>query len=200
MIGQSKKIYFSPAGLLHKISFSAINKDKNVYLSDQYQFRQLSSTGNLVTIKNENITKDKPFFVLGGVKYTKNNEENVWNYLPGTLEESKNIVKILENNKFKTQSYYESNATEENVKQYCPQAQVVHFATHGFFFPEPLDESQIQQETKIEEIKFRGSTNYAHWSFINNKNPLMRSGLVLANARIIVSILGLTSLILDCPQ
>ena len=63
----------------------------------------------------------------------------------------------------------------------------MHIATHGFFFPDPEqiraeNQRESVKENQGEELKFRGSTNYANWSFVNNKNPLMRSGIVLAKA------------------
>ncbi len=42
-------IYVSPSGLLHKISFSAIAKEQNVYLCDAYDIEMKSTTGKIVT-------------------------------------------------------------------------------------------------------------------------------------------------------
>ncbi|RLD63697.1 MAG: CHAT domain-containing protein [Bacteroidetes bacterium] len=57
-------------------------------------------------------------------------------------------------------------------------------ATHGFFYPDPkevqLEDSVIETET---EIVFRGgSRGFGVNSFVENSNPLMRSGLVFAGA------------------
>ncbi len=45
------KIFISPSGLLHKISFSAIAKEQNVYLCDAYNIEVKSSTGKITESK-----------------------------------------------------------------------------------------------------------------------------------------------------
>jgi len=58
-------------------------------------------------------------------------------------------------------------------------------ATHGFFFPDPNSErfSEGEQEVEFGEVAFRGSMRgFGVNSFVNNLNPLMRSGLVFAGA------------------
>ncbi|MBK6834958.1 MAG: CHAT domain-containing protein [Bacteroidetes bacterium] len=125
--------------------------------------------------------------LIGGVKYNSDTTKTeMWSYLSGTLNEVEQIKKQVKN---KTDYFVSSNANEENVKKTISQATILHISTHGFFFPDP---EQVREEMKAAsagsatstsaDMKFRGSTNYASWSFVNNKNPLMRSGLVLAGA------------------
>ena len=195
-----KNVYYSPSGLLHKISFAAISKSNNTYLCDAYQMHQQSSTGKVALQDKINYSIDDEFMVEGGVKYNSTQTHNeVWKYLPGTLSETQNIQKLLTENKNKVNYFVSENASEENFKKNIVNANILHVATHGFFFPDPeIEREKIRKanaekkdtvatinETnnkKEEELVFRGTTNYANWSFVNNKNPLMRSGLVLANA------------------
>ena len=181
-----KNIYYSPTGLLHKVSFAAISKDNNVFLCDNYQLYQQSSTGKVALSKNVNLDVKDEFLLIGGVQYNnENTEKEVWNYLPGTKSETENIQSILKKKKYKVNTYTDNNASEENFKKKVTESNILHIATHGFFYPDP---EKVKEELKKDidesekDIHFRGTTNYANWSFVNNKNPLMRSGLVLANA------------------
>ncbi|MBK9190680.1 MAG: CHAT domain-containing protein [Crocinitomicaceae bacterium] len=186
-----KTVYYSPSGLLHKVSFAAICKEQDVFLSDVYNFRQMGSTGNLAFEKNTQFGELENFLLMGGVKYQseKENEsektKEVWSYLPGSLAETNTINTYLQKKKFGVNYFNGSNASEEIFKEKISSSSIVHIATHGFFFPDPeqlKEEMKTNSEQAEDEIKFRGTTNYANWSFVNNKNPLMRSGIVLANA------------------
>jgi CHAT domain-containing protein len=179
-----KTVYYSPSGLLHKVSFAAICKEQDVYLSDVYNFRQMGSTGNLAFENNTEFGDLENFLLMGGVQYNSDTtEKEIWNYLPGSLAETDAINSYLNKKKYGVNYFKETNASEAIFKEKISSSSIVHIATHGFFFPDP---EQVREEMKSEkesdELKFRGTTNYANWSFVNNKNPLMRSGIVLANA------------------
>ncbi|MBK7130907.1 MAG: CHAT domain-containing protein [Crocinitomicaceae bacterium] len=188
-----KTVYYSPSGLLHKVSFSAICKDQDVYLSDVYNFRQMGSTGNLAFENSTEFGDLENFLLMGGVEYQSEEEsesekvEEVWSYLPGSLAETNTINTFLKKKKFGVNYFSGLNASEEIFKEKISSSSIVHIATHGFFFPDPEqiraeNQRESGSENKNEDLKFRGTTNYANWSFVNNKNPLMRSGIVLANA------------------
>jgi CHAT domain-containing protein/tetratricopeptide (TPR) repeat protein len=180
-----KSVYYSPTGLLHKVSFAAICKEQGVFLSDVYNFRQMGSTGNLAFESNTEFGNLENFLLMGGVNYNSDStEKKVWDYLPGSFSETNAINKYLVKKKFGVNYFHNDNASESVFKEKIGSASIVHIATHGFFFPDP---EQVREEMKAEKeseknIQFRGTTNYANWSFVNNKNPLMRSGIVLANA------------------
>ncbi|MBL7897744.1 MAG: CHAT domain-containing protein [Crocinitomicaceae bacterium] len=181
-----KTVYYSPSGLLHKVSFAAICKEQDVYLSDVYNFRQMGSTGNLAFENKTEFGELENFLLMGGVQYNSDlTEKKTWDYLPGSLSETNTINKFLQKKKYGVNYFNGTNATESIFKEKITSTSVVHIATHGFFFPDPeqvKEEMKTNSEQSEEEIKFRGTTNYANWSFVNNKNPLMRSGIVLANA------------------
>ena len=181
-----KKVYYSPSGLLHKVSFAALGKGKNVYLSDNYMLLQMSSTANVALKSDLKLDNNDSYLILGGVQYnTENTGREVWNYLPGTEKEAIAIKSKLNNNGLSVNYLFAENANEENLKLKAENYSVLHISTHGFFFPDP-EKAEVERAKSVTkgEVEFRGvdltQINYANWSFVNNKNPLMRSGLVLA--------------------
>jgi CHAT domain-containing protein len=190
-----QNIYYSPSGLLHKVSFAAISKGDNVFLCDNYQLHQQSSTGKVALPSNVMYDSKDAYLLMGGVQYnTDKTKKEVWSYLPGTLNETDNIQSFLEKKKHSVNLFAANDANETNFKKQAQKANVLHISTHGFFYPDP---EQVREEVKKNEVKeeniiFRGtealdsaersSSLYANWSFVINKNPLMRSGLVLAGA------------------
>lgn len=178
-------VYYSPSGLLHKISFSALSNGKNTYLCDKYNLNRESSTGKVALPDNINYLPSDKIALIGGVKYNSDTtKKEMWTYLPGTLTEAEEINKLLKTKKHSVNYLASTNASETNFKKDIPQAEILHIATHGFFFPDPekMREELKSIQTKEENLTFRGTTDYANWSFVNNKNPLMRSGIVLAGA------------------
>jgi len=182
----AKKVYLSPDGLLHKISFSAIAKKQNVYLCDAYDIEVKSTTGKIAEsqrmIKGCTLTNATLF---GGINYnTDSTQQKVWNYLEGTKTETQKIDKILKKAKVNVNYYTNNSATEEEFKLMASNSNILHIATHGFFYPDPK-EVQNETEKKVEygEVIFRGgSRGFGVNSFVENNNSLMRSGLVFAGA------------------
>ena len=180
-----KTIFYTPSGLLHKISFATLSKGTDEFLSDDYHFKQLSSTGNLVFSRYTDISSDDSFLLMGGVNYSSDSTPSeIWPFLPGSLEETDQIEGILKNEKFAVNYFSDGDASEEKFKEHISGSGIVHLATHGYFYPDP---DEIRAETNPgpetgDSLIFRGSGTYANWSFVNNKNPMMRSGLVLAGA------------------
>jgi len=180
------KVYISPDGLLHKISFSAIAKKQDVYLCDVYDIELKSSTGKI--IENKNVTQNRKYTtatLFGGINYnTDSTKQKVWNYLEGTKTETQKIDKILKKASLKV-NYYTSNlATEEEFKLMANSSNIIHVATHGFFYPDPKEvEKETKKKVEYGNVIFRGGgRGFGVNTFINNKNPLMRSGLVFAGA------------------
>ncbi len=92
-----------------------------------------------------------------------------WNYLPGTVKEILEISKIVKRSKFSGTIYKGVGATEEKVMEIGrnkTSPRVLHFATHGFFFPNPEKKWNTGHQ---EEPVFKMSDH-----------PMIRSGLILA--------------------
>lgn len=90
-----------------------------------------------------------------------------WNFLHGTLEETEKIKSISGMYGMNALMITGSDAREERIKYFTKKnsPRVLHLATHGFFFPEPIGSSTS------------GSNPFKH-----SVNPLLRSGLLLAGA------------------
>jgi len=182
----AKNIYISPSGLLNKISFPAIATGKNVFLCDNYRMMIMGSTGSIARGKNLIGANNLSAMVFGGIRYSSTSTgSDVWNYLEGTKAEGDAIVSILQKSQINVNYLSGISATETFFKQNAGKNNILHLATHGFFFDDPNKVRLEEKKEVIEfgDITFRGTTSaYGVTSFVNNENPLMRSGLVLAGA------------------
>ncbi len=187
-----KKIYLSPDGLLHKISFPAIAKDQNIYLCDIYDIEIKLSTGKITDrSKNgfKNINKLSAT-LFGGITYdTDSTKQKIWKYLEGTKSEIQEIDKILKKRHIHVNYFSNTTATEGEFKLMASNSNILHIATHGFFYPDPkkveqaIRETQDTKEIEYGEVVFRGGNRgFGVNTFVESKNPLMRSGLVFAGA------------------
>jgi CHAT domain-containing protein len=129
---------------------------------------------------------DPTALVFGGIQYSQSNTESqVWSYLEGTKSEGDVINGILQKGNIKVSYLTDNKATETFFKQNAQKFNVLHLATHGFFFADPneIRFEEKKQEIDYGQITFRGAAiGFGVNSFVNNENPLMRSGLVLAGA------------------
>lgn len=181
-----KIVYISPSGLLNKISFPAIGDGKGVYLCDRYQIQIKGSTGS-IAVQNLFSTGNKPSaLVLGGIQYSEaSSGSDVWGYLKGTKDEGDVVNTILAEAEINVRYLSGNNATESFIKENAGKYNILHLATHGFFFDDPNEVRFEDDKKEVEygEVAFRGVRGaYGVNSFVNNENPLMRSGLVLAGA------------------
>lgn len=79
----TKKIYYSPAGLLHRLNFEAIPIGKT-YMSDHYDLVRLSSTRSLVLKDAGRNVLSNNALLLGGIQYELDtNSMNTDNVLKG---------------------------------------------------------------------------------------------------------------------
>ena len=181
-----KNIYISPSGLLFKISFPAISNGKNIYLCDRYQIQVKESTGNSAGKNLFSLDKSPSALVFGGIQYSRNNSEpQVWNYLKGTKDEGDTVNSILKKGHFDVRYLSDNNATETSFKLNAPEYNILHIATHGFSFADPneIRFEEKKREVDYGQITFRGAARgFGVNSFVNNENPLMRSGIVFAGA------------------
>jgi CHAT domain-containing protein len=180
-----KNVFISPSGLLYKISFPAISDGRDVYLCDKYQIQVKGSTGN-ISPQNLFSGGNKPSaLVFGGIQYGTHKDSDVWTYLKGTKDEGDAVNSILEKAQMNVRYLTGTDATETFFKQNAGNFNILHIATHGFFFGDPnvVRYEEKKQEVEYGEVTFRGAARgYGVNSFVNNENPLMRSGLVLAGA------------------
>ncbi|MBU0488991.1 MAG: CHAT domain-containing protein [Bacteroidetes bacterium] len=188
-LGGVKTVYFSPDGLLHKVSFAAIGKGKNVYLCDSYQLKQQSSTGKVAMPESFSLSGETTAGLFGGIEYSADTTSvKLWDYLPGTKEETDELAQIFSQKNISTTYLSGKDVKEEEIKMLAGKCNILHISTHGFFFPEPNagNQSSTDSTTRREDEATRSFwgniRGYGVWSFVKSQNPLMRSGLAMAFA------------------
>lgn len=182
-----KTIYYAPSGQLHHINLAALPYGEDQYLSDKHQLFQLSSCRKLASDTPEYLHAKGKAWIYGGIEYdnpiamNEDAETNVdhegpierewrWQDLPKTKQEAIKIAHLLDTAGFAVQQYMAHAATENTVKQLSMQKapEILHFGTHGFFFPSPGKQYQ--------GIKMGGRHNFRF-----STNPFFRSGLILSS-------------------
>ena len=149
-------IYFSPVGMFHSIAIEDLPINEHTYYSDKYNLYRLSSTRQLVNMKEKKYYRKAMLF--GGLNYNCGNMNmpngdirGGYDYLANTLEEVKEIAKILTNKKIESFVFNGLDGTEEIFKQFAIQnSEILHLATHG---------ENIQQQS-VETTKNRMNYNF----------------------------------------
>ena len=196
-------VYIAPAGLAHQINFRALPVSETVTFGEKYQVHLLGATSELVNYKVSQLNESNnlQLYLYGGIDYNKkeNNAETVeknesltaesfnelstrsgvfnFGYLPGTKVEVAQIAATSKQNGLLATVISETNATEESIKKLDGKTTpyVLHFATHGFFFPntkQELPEPKLQFSDEITKSKIYKTAD----------DPMMRSGLLFAGA------------------
>lgn len=201
LLGGVNKVYYSPSGLLHNISFAAIPTTDSTLLCDDYDLSLISTTANIIFSKEPTI-ENREAAVFGGINYDISQQEMLanakiykdqlegllvfnrglnyedtirgdsWHYLKGTLIEAQNVSSTLINNNINTAIYTGAEANEESFKALSGRnsPEIIHIATHGFFFSDP-------KKTKMKDAEFQ---QIGGEIFSVTDNPLLRSGLIFA--------------------
>lgn len=190
-----KTIYFAPDGLLHQIPFAALQGDgEKEVLCQKYDLIQLSSTNLLVNGRKDIFPGTT--FLWGGIDYEMstipnresgfNTSENnsaflsslndsrsygeTWSYLPGTKVEVETLKNLLNSAGVNTEIFSGTAATEAEFKALDGNSpDVLHIASHGFFFENMENDAENEPKAKSQRFKIA-------------KDPLQRSGLILAGA------------------
>lgn len=166
------KAYLAKDGLLHKVAFDAMYNSEGKYVSNDITFVDVLSTQNI--LNKEKVELDKAL-VVGGVDYGNG---DVWKYLEGTKSEADKISAVLQGREVNVHELTGKGATESVVREQSLNKDVIHIATHGFFFPEV----EGQKAETVDEINFRGSDISAAFSILKSEDALKRSGIALTNA------------------
>ncbi len=181
------KIYYAPAGLLHRISFAALAVDSTEVLSDKYQLVQLSTTASIPGLESDYVNNRDKILLYGGVRYTQDSTKTKplidsgslanrsgFNYLPGTEKEVDEIAASGAGKKYTPVVLKGWLAKEDSIRALngINSPTVLHIATHGFFFDDPESNSSENKKMNL------GGGE----AFQNAENPLFRSGLLFAGA------------------
>lgn len=161
----ARRIYYSPIGTLNAISFNALsNYEGN--LCDRYNLQLLSSTAELIHIKNESNPLPDNAILYGGISYDVDEEiliaesrsyvnadrgehlslakddveRGAWGALNGSRVEVENISHKLDSISIPNHLLLATAANEESFKAMNGRSPfLIHIATHGFYKSDPLE-------------------------------------------------------------
>jgi len=160
------QIYLSLDGVYNQISISTLRKPDGSYLVEDKTFVLLTNSKDLYALKNELRLSNGPLVatLLGFPNYGSGGQIPA---LPGTKTEVESISQILRNSGFQLNVFLANEASESNLKSIVHPV-ILHVATHGFFVAD-VNENAKKQVFGINPTQAKN-------------NPLLRSGLMLANA------------------
>jgi Flp pilus assembly protein TadD len=196
----AKTVYYSPSGLLHKLSFNAIPTKEGALLSSVYDLNLVSSTREIARRKSKAPEKPGSAALYGGLVYDidtdetkqesqpdKNQETQIrsmppedimrgcpFEYSEGSSEECLFIKHWFKEYEIPADLYTEESGNKESfmkLPEKKPKPGVIHMATHGFFW----DDIEKNYE-EMERLERLGGGKKAL------EDPLMRSGLALSGA------------------
>lgn len=179
-------VYFAPSGILYSIAVESLPyKSENQRFGDKFKTFRLSSTRELLRVKNDSKIWTSSV-VYGGIKYDDlaavNSESDSlrsgFSYLPATLDEAKSITRMLETDNRLVKLYTGYDATEMSVKSISGiPISHLHIATHGFY----IKDNEIPLYAKsFPTLALNGFTDVA-------ESSMQRSGLLFSGANISLS-------------
>jgi CHAT domain-containing protein len=162
-----KLIYISPDGVYNQLNLNTLKKPDADYVINRYDLVIVGNSKDLIALKSKKAkVPKKNAMLLGFPDYGSGDIVP----LPGTKAEVEAISKILKASGYSVTEFSQKTATEANIKA-VKGPTVVHIATHGYF---------------LEDVEKEGSAFGVDIENAND-NPLLRSGLMLANAGATVS-------------
>jgi tetratricopeptide (TPR) repeat protein len=159
------KAYMSLDGAYHQLSINAIKDAGGKYILDKYELQFVGNIKDIISVKKDQDKHEKPktAFMIGNPMYGKH---DLIPQLPGTEKEVKNISATLKGLGLTSTVLYGKEATETKIKN-IKSPDILHIATHGYF---------LADLSKMETNKVLGID-----IAVAKENPLLRSGLLLAN-------------------
>jgi CHAT domain-containing protein/Flp pilus assembly protein TadD len=161
LLKDNKVVYLSLDGVYNQMNLNTLQHESGEYLLSRYDVKLLGNARDLVTDKNNsgNISASNAT-LIGFPNYGPD-----FTSLPGTKVELENISKILRTRGYKINTYIQNDASEKMIKT-IKSPTVLHIASHGYFLPN----------------KESSKSSFALQSESMADNPLLRSGLILAEA------------------
>lgn len=177
-------VFICPSGPLHQVNFSAIPLGESSNVLSKMSVRTVLNSADIKRARSASAMNDA--LLVGGIDYENaesTGDAESANYtpevvptgassinfspLPGTKFEVEKVSEILGSADFSSSTFSGTKASEANFKKKLRGSapSIVHIATHGFFF---------------ERIEEPSSGKSVTEKILNAKNPLMRSGLLLA--------------------
>lgn len=161
------KVYLAPIGELNFVAFEAIpTNSNNMLLGDRLEIHQLFSTRRLAQPQSPIMSDGKTHvFALGNVDYGRASKSN-WRTLVHTKPEIDSIKLFCQKNNYDVvEVLEEQEASESNLhekfKNYSNPS-ILHFATHGFYYPHPIRSLNTIAPMKTIGLVLSGANRYAH--------------------------------------
>lgn len=129
-----KRAYLANDGIYHKLNPGVFyNAKLQKYVADEYDIINITSGKDL--LYREELVFEKNAQIFGNPDFS-----NIPNFplsqLPGAEKEAEDITEILDVRRWKSDTYYFSEATEAQIKTLSSPG-VIHLATHGYFDDDP---------------------------------------------------------------
>lgn len=161
----ANRLFVSLDGVYHKVSLLAMKDGAGKYLADKFELTLISNSRDLPELREKEKTRRKPQTarLFGNPYYGK---KGLVQQLDGTQTEVQNIAKLLNGLGVKTTATYSTAASEKAVKA-LESPGILHIATHGYF----LADVSKREGNKVLGVDIKAAS----------ENPLLRSGLLLAN-------------------
>ncbi len=133
-LGNVNKVYLANDGIYHKLNPGVFfNAEKNLYVADEYDVINITSGKDLLYNQRKKLIKNAQIF--GNPDFSQIADFTL-GQLPGAEREAQDITQILDVRRWKSETFYFSNATEEQLKS-LDNPGVIHLATHGYFDDDP---------------------------------------------------------------
>lgn len=158
-----KLIYISPDGVYNQMNLNTLKRPDQDYVVNRYDLVIIGNSKDLIALKaRKTSVPKKNAFLLGFPDYGTPDIVS----LPGTKVEIDGVAKVLRTSGYQITQVMAKDATERNIKS-VKAPSLVHIATHGYF---------LQDAGEGEGSVFGVNAESA------SRNPLLRSGLILAGA------------------
>ncbi|MEZ4944100.1 MAG: CHAT domain-containing tetratricopeptide repeat protein [Cyclobacteriaceae bacterium] len=163
-VAGKKVLYVSPDGVYSQLNLNTLKNDKGEYNVNKYDIAIVGNAKDLIDIKaRKSQAGAKSAFLLGFPDYATDAVPP----LPGTKVELENIAKVLKSANYTITQRMQKEATEKSIKS-IKAPMIVHIATHGYF---------------LQDVKSSQGSVYGVDAENASNNPLLRSGLILADAK-----------------
>lgn len=199
-----KRVYLSPDGVYNQINLNVLmNPKTGKFIIDETEIYNVTNTKELLSFGKKKSNNSKsllfgyPIYDTEKEYYTAEmiiKKGIINNYLasraivdfkdeisllPGTANEITDINNTFQNTKFTTETFWEKQATEENVKK-VNNPRILHIATHGFFIDSKEKSTTINPMLRS-GLLLTGVSNYAKAAVKPNTEDGILTALEAAN-------------------
>lgn len=178
LVDKPEHLLLSPDGLLNLVPFAALVDGNGKYLVENYNLTYLASGRDLLKLQVKSDSSNRSLIVANPDFGLAENNNDLFDNLPETEKEAKIIKNLLP----KSDLLIKEAATEIALKQ-VNKPEILHIATHGFFFSQ---EEMSSNNESLRIVKIKRSKSISEKSE-KELNPLLRSGLALSGANLLSS-------------